>query len=183
LSAEFIEVGGPLDQRVATNLYGVVVAVVAGGGAIGWPTPPSPPELDEWLADLIKAVRSDDAAAVLVRAGTGAVLGFGYWRRYGRPTLRVNADIEKVFVAPAAQGGGIGAGIVGSLIDSARNAGIETLTLDVRADNSGALRLYQRLGFTEYGRLPAFVAFGPYRYDQVLLCNDLRHSRPTAPSG
>jgi RimJ/RimL family protein N-acetyltransferase len=48
------------------------------------------------------------------------------------------------------------------------------LTLDLRGDNAGARRLYERLGFVEYGRLPRFVAFGDRRWDKVLMLLDLR---------
>ncbi|MFE4552168.1 GNAT family N-acetyltransferase, partial [Streptomyces sp. NPDC056785] len=39
---------------------------------------------------------------------------------------------------------------------------------------TGALHLYRSLGFTEYGRLPRFVAVGEHRYDKVFLMLDLR---------
>ena len=60
------------------------------------------------------------------------------------------------------------------LISSAADAGIEILTLDFRGDNERAARLYQSVGFAEYGRLPGFVAFGAARYDRVLYARDLR---------
>ncbi|MFI5959604.1 GNAT family N-acetyltransferase [Cryptosporangium sp. NPDC051539] len=171
--ATFVRVRGPLDERTAANLYSVVVGVVLGGGAIGWVKPPSRAEFDEWLSDVVGAVRAGEADAVLVGEAGGAVAAFGYWRRYARPTLRVNADLEKVFVAPGDQGRGLGGQVVSLLIESAHQAGIETLTLDARGDNLPAIRLYERLGFTRYGHLPAFIAFGPYRYDQLLFLKRL----------
>jgi len=171
--ATYAQVTGPLPERTASNLYSVVVGVVATGGAIGWSEPPSRAEFDEWLADVVASVRAGDAVAVLAGTDGGAVLGFGYWRRYQRPTLRVNADVEKVFVAPGDRGNGLGGRLVSLLVESARQTGIETLTLDVRGDNVGAIRLYERLGFVEYGRRRGFVAFGMYRYDQVLLAQRL----------
>ncbi|TQS41481.1 GNAT family N-acetyltransferase [Cryptosporangium phraense] len=171
--ATFVRIRGALDERTAANLYSVVVGIVLGGGAIGWASPPTRAEFDEWLAEVVGAVRDGEAVAVLAGGVGGAVAGFGYWRRYARPTLRVNADVEKVFVAAADQGQGIGERLVSLLVESARQAGIETLTLDARGDNVGAVRLYERLGFTRYGHLPAFVAVGPYRYDQVLLAKRL----------
>ncbi len=59
------------------------------------------------------------------------------------------------------------------LIDTAFEAGIEVLTLDFRGDNGSAAALYRSLGFTEYGRLPRFVAVGPARYDKVFYALDL----------
>ena len=69
---------------------------------------------------------------------------------------------------------GIGRALTAALINDARAAGVEVLTLDARGDNITALSLYESLGFTEYGRLPRFVAFGERRYDKVFLMIDLR---------
>jgi ribosomal protein S18 acetylase RimI-like enzyme len=94
-------------------------------------------------------------------------------------TLVANgADLQKIAVAPDAQGCGVGRALVGALIADARAARIEVLTLDCRADNANALHLYQESGFTEYGRLKKFVAFGDRRYDKVLLSLDLRGTGP-----
>jgi ribosomal protein S18 acetylase RimI-like enzyme len=174
LSTEILRVTGPLDEQTTVGLYRTVAEVVASGGAIGWPEPPSRREFDTWLAGVVGAIMGAEAAAFLALGPEGAdeevsVLGFGYWRRYPRPTLRVNADLEKVFVTSSARGAGLGRELVQELVESARVAGVETLTLDARGDNTDAIRLYEQFGFVEYGRLPRFVAFGADRYDQVLL--------------
>ncbi|NEA43009.1 GNAT family N-acetyltransferase [Streptomyces sp. SID11385] len=102
------------------------------------------------------------------------LLGLGWWRRYSRPTHRPHADLEKLAVDPAAAGRGLGRALTEALVSEARAAGIEVLTLDARGDNTRALSLYRSLGFTEYGRLPAFVAVGARRYDKVFCSYDLR---------
>lgn len=61
-----------------------------------------------------------------------------------------------------------------ALIADARETGIEVLTLDARGDNTTALHLYRSLGFTEYGRLPDFVAVGEHHYDKVFQMLDFR---------
>lgn len=101
-------------------------------------------------------------------------VGLGYWRRYARPTHRPHADLERIFVAPAHQGAGVGRALVQALLASAKAAGIEVLTLDLRADNTSALRLYESLGFVEYGRLERFVAVGDERYGKIFCALDLR---------
>ena len=53
-------------------------------------------------------------------------------------------------------------------------APFEVLTLDARGDNARALHLYQSLGFTEYGRLTDYAAFGERRYDMVMCKLDFR---------
>lgn len=97
-----------------------------------------------------------------------------YWLRYGWPTHRPHADLEKVAVDAAAHGRGVGRALTAALIADAREAGIEVLTLDARGDNTNARRLYRSLGFTEYGRLPGFVAVCERRYDKVFCMLDFR---------
>jgi len=104
----------------------------------------------------------------------GRLIGLGYWTRYERPTHRLHADLRRIAVARHAQGRGAGRALTSALIDAARAARIEVLTLDARGDNTGALRLYRSLGFTEYGRLRDFVAVGERRFDTVFCALDLR---------
>lgn len=147
--------------------------LVAGGAALGWVDPPEPGEVAALLQDVAAASERGDAC--LTGAWIGQRLaGLGYWQRYARPTLRPHADIEKVAVAPDCQGRGVGRLLMTELVRSATGAGIEILTLDFRADNERAARLYRSLGFTEYGRLPRFVAVGPARYDKLFYARDLR---------
>ncbi|MFG2669743.1 GNAT family N-acetyltransferase [Streptomyces sp. NPDC048445] len=74
----------------------------------------------------------------------------------------------------AAHGRGVGRALTAALIADARETGIEVLTLDARGDNTNALHLYRSLGFTEYGRLPDFVAVGEHRYHKVFYMLDFR---------
>ncbi|KNX38881.1 GNAT family N-acetyltransferase [Luteipulveratus halotolerans] len=154
----------------------LIQRLVADGAALGWTAPPSRAE----VADLVWEVVDDgpgDASFVVAEVGD-EIAGLGFWRRYLRPTYRPHADLEKVAVSPDFQGRGLAHEIVRRLVDSARDAGIEMLTLDFRGDNAAAERLYASHGFREYGRLPGFVAPGEgQRYDRVMQVLDLR---PTA---
>jgi [ribosomal protein S18]-alanine N-acetyltransferase len=58
-----------------------------------------------------------------------------------------DADVMTVAVAPGHRGTGLGARLLGLLIDSARAAGASQLLLEVRADNLPAQRLYLGAGF------------------------------------
>ena len=89
----------------------------------------------------------------------------------------MHADIEKVAVEPRRQGQGIGRAVMAELVAAAREAGVEVLTLDFRADNQTAAQLYASLGFEQYGRLRGFVAVGDLRYDKVFYALDLRVDR------
>ncbi|MEY6567735.1 N-acetyltransferase family protein, partial [Streptomyces sp. PGLac3x] len=146
-----------------------------GGAAGGWVEPPSPDEVAELFAQVRAATRAGDGALRVAYLGERLV-GLGYWLRYARPTHRPHADLEKLAVDAAAHGHGVGRALTAALVADARWAGVEVLTLDARGDNAGALHLYRSLGFTEYGRLPDFVAVGERRYDKVFCMLDLREA-------
>ncbi|MGE7437485.1 GNAT family N-acetyltransferase [Kitasatospora sp. NPDC001175] len=162
-----------LGVRFAESAHKILTDLVRGGAALGWVEPPSRDEVSELLDHVISAVHAGDAAlraAYLDRR----LVGLGYWLRYARPTHRPHADLEKIAVDAAAHGRGIGRALTAGLVADARRAGIEILTLDARGDNSNALHLYRSLGFSEYGRLPDFVAVGTGRYDKVFYMLDFR---------
>lgn len=172
-SAVEIRDGIAADESVADAAQAILAELVAGGAALGWVEPPSKPEIGALLAKVSAASRAGDGALRLAYAGDRLV-GLGYWLRYERPTHRPHADLEKIAVSSEAQGLGVGRQLTAALIDSARTAGVEVLTLDARGDNANALHLYRTLGFREYGRLPDFVAVGERRYDKVFYMLDLR---------
>jgi ribosomal protein S18 acetylase RimI-like enzyme len=153
----------------------ILADLVAGGAALGWVEPPSLAEVTALLEGVAAAAETGDGS---LRAAylDDRLVGIGYWTRYPRATHRRNADLQKIAVATDAQGRGAGRAITTALIDDARRAGIEVLTLDVRGDNTNAQRLYESLGFTAYGRLPDFVAVGENRYDKVCYYLDLRRT-------
>ena len=162
-----------LVARFAASAHQILADLVRGGAALGWVEPPSPDEVAELLGHVVAAVHAGDAglrAAYVDRR----MVGLGYWLRYARPTHRPHADLEKIAVDAAAHGRGIGRALTAALIADARQSGIEVLTLDARGDNSTALHLYRSLGFSEYGRLPDFVAVGARRHDKVLYMLDFR---------
>lgn len=56
--------------------------------------------------------------------------------------------LNNVAVLPPLRGHGIGTALLQHILEEGRRLGAKRATLEVRASNSGALRLYQRLGFS-----------------------------------
>ena len=162
-----------VDDAFVTAAHEILADLVGGGAALGWVDPPGLDEVAALFGHVAAAVAGGDGALRAAYDG-GRLVGLGFWLRYARPTHRPNADLQKIAVAADLHGRGVGRALTAALIDDARRAGIEVLTLDARGDNHGALHLYQSLGFQVYGRLPRFVAVGERRYDKVLLMLDLR---------
>lgn len=66
------------------------------------------------------------------------------------------ARIYSVVVAPCARGKGLAAALIDRAEVFARRAGKREMTLEARADNAAAHRLYLRLGYVEQQRLPGY---------------------------
>jgi ribosomal protein S18 acetylase RimI-like enzyme len=163
-----IELAWPseLDDELSLDAHRVLHDVVASGGAVGYSSPPDRAASDKWLAEVLDAVRAGDAAFALARVD-GRIAAFGCWRRMPWEPFRHSAEIHKVMTHPQARGQGLGRAVVGALVDNARTADLETLLLDVRGNNHGALELYEDFGFRVYGRAPNVVEVGNLRFDSV----------------
>ncbi len=176
-----------VSEDLCAGVHRVLHAVVAAGGAVGYLTPPPRAVTDGWLEETLAAVRAGDAAFA---AGVvaGRVEATGVWRRGPAPIFTHTAEVGKVMAHPDARGLGLGRLVVGGLIDRARAAGLELLTLGVRGNNHGSIDLYRSLGFVEWGRLPNVIEVGDDRYDDVRMCLELGRGpgvrlRGSAPGG
>lgn len=164
-------------KQFIASLTRMLGQLVQEGAALGWTEPPPSAEISELLTELTTGPA--DETCVVVEKGRDEVIGFGYWQRYERPTHRPHADLEKLAVDPSYAGAGLGRRLLRTLIEQARLAGVEQLTLDFRGDNQAAEHLYLSEGFREYGRLPDFVApTKDRRLDKVFHVLDLRNSAP-----
>lgn len=152
------------DETVYAEVSRLIQAVAALGGAVGWLTVPDRSETDVWLDTVLK-----NGGRVAVVRIDGRIEALGLWSRFGATVLERNAEIAKVMTHPDARGRGLARSLVVALVDDARAAGVETLVLDVRGNNHGAIRMYESLGFETYGRLPDFIAVGDDRFDRLLL--------------
>jgi len=60
---------------------------------------------------------------------------------------RVAAMIQNVGVVPGHRGAGLGSLLIARVVEACGRAGLARVCLEVTADNRGAVRLYERLGF------------------------------------
>lgn len=70
------------------------------------------------------------------------------------------AFVQTMAVAPAAQGMGLGARLLVALLDEAARRRQRVVSLEVRADNPVAQRLYERHGFRRVGVRRGYYAGG-----------------------
>ncbi|SCL44678.1 Acetyltransferase (GNAT) family protein [Micromonospora citrea] len=146
-----VEVPASVRERTVRDLGGCVrlLAEVHGrdGYPVNWPefpdawlTPPSlvaswVAELDGRLAGHVGLSRSDagDAAPAL-------------WAARARVSVDATVVVNRLFVAPSARGHGLGALLMARAVEEARDRGLHPV-LDVVASDTGAVALYERLGW------------------------------------
>lgn len=82
------------------------------------------------------------------------VLGYasyGPWRPHDGYRQTVE---HSVYVAPQAQGAGIGRALMEALIARARANGLHVMVAGIDAQNAGSIALHERLGFTQTALMP-----------------------------
>ncbi|HXT07347.1 MAG TPA: GNAT family N-acetyltransferase [Roseiarcus sp.] len=120
-------------------------AIIATSTAVYRDDPVTLEERTDWLH-----ARQAAGFPTIVAERGGEVLGFasyGQWRG-AFPGYRHSVE-HSVHVGEAARGLGLGAALMGHLLDLAREAGVHVMVGAVDADNAGSLRFHGKLGFTE----------------------------------
>ncbi len=90
--------------------------------------------------------RPDTRHYLAALSGQGELLGYA-----GLCDYPDEAFVQTMAVAPSAQGQGVGARLLQALLAEAARRGQRTVSLEVRADNGPAQRLYARHGFARRG--------------------------------
>lgn len=99
---------------------------------------------------LLDALTRDDTF-YLVAEKAGRVVGM-----CGVQNISGDGEVTNVSVARDCRGEGIGYKMLKQLLERGRGIGIKDYTLEVRAGNEHAIRLYERLGFKGEGLRPGF---------------------------
>ncbi len=68
-------------------------------------------------------------------------------------------DICNVATVPEFRGKGVGRAIVAALLENAKITGASVVMLEVRASNTAAIALYEKMGFTLVGKRKNFYSF------------------------
>lgn len=101
---------------------------------------------EPWSPGMFREEMRNPRSHFFVMLVDGAVAGYGgFWQ------VLDEAHITSVTVGAAWRGQGLGRILLTHLIDAARRAGCIMATLEVRASNDVARRLYERFGFRQVG--------------------------------
>jgi len=93
-------------------------------------------------------LRNNPAAVYIVlrEPGNDRLAGYaGFW------LVEDEAHVTSIAILPELRGGGAGSRLLFSLVCQARDRGARWVTLEVRADNVPAQKLYKRFGFAKVG--------------------------------
>lgn len=104
-----------------------------------------------WSEKSIASELNNELALWLVAEDGGAVVGY-----VGSQTVFPETDMMNIAVVPQRRREGIAEVLVDALIQELKRIGSNSLTLEVRASNTPAIALYQKMGFHEVGRRPNY---------------------------
>jgi phosphinothricin acetyltransferase len=97
------------------------------------------------------AAKLEQNLPVLVATDEGEVVGFSSYGPF-RPWPAYLYTVENsIYVAPDQRGKGIGAALLGPLIERARKAGLHTMAAGIDASNEVSIKLHARFGFVQAG--------------------------------
>ena len=102
---------------------------------------------DPWSEKSIASELDNKLAFWLVATEGERVAGY-----IGSQTVMDETDMMNVAVHPDFRRQGIAEALVNGLVEHLKTVGSRCLTLEVRASNTPAIDLYEKLGFSEIGR-------------------------------
>ena len=102
---------------------------------------------DPWSEASIASQHSNPLSCWLVAVEGERLAGY-----IGSQTVMGESDMMNVAVHPDCRSQGIATSLIVGLVEELRKRGSRCLTLEVRASNENAIRVYRRLGFMEVGR-------------------------------
>jgi ribosomal protein S18 acetylase RimI-like enzyme len=128
---------------------------VLGGASIGFVLPLAPDEIETYWRDALEAVRGR-GRILLAAFERERLIGSVQLALEPRANGRHRAEVMKLMVLRSHRGHGVGRALMQELLAIARQSGRSLLLLDVRSDDP-AERLYRRLGFVPFGRVPGYA--------------------------
>jgi ribosomal protein S18 acetylase RimI-like enzyme len=130
-------------------------AAIIDGGGFGWLSPPGRQVIESYFKGLLMVPERE----LYLGRVDGVIVGSAQLVRPPRnnEAQAMAATVTQAFVAPYARRLGLARMMVMRVEERARNLGYQILNLDVRETHSGAIALYEGLGYTRWGTHPAYA--------------------------
>jgi GNAT superfamily N-acetyltransferase len=140
-------------RRIA--LVDLLVDSVEGGASVGFVWPMTRTKAEAWWKETL-ASHARGERLIFTGHAQGRLDGTVQLIPTPKENQAFRADLSKLLVHRRARRQGLGAMLMRAAEDEARRIGRTLLTLDTEA-GSAAERLYERLGWTKYGEVPAYA--------------------------
>ena len=150
-----VELAAALADRDLADLCDSTESAILDGGGFGWLAPPPRAALERYWKGVLLVPERD----LFIGRLEGAVAGSAQLARPPRnnEAQAFAATITANFVAPWARGRGLARALTLAVETAARDQGFSHLNLDVRATQTGAIQLYESLGFTRWATNPDYA--------------------------
>jgi len=153
-------------ESVLPDLVQIFRDVVNGGVPLGFLAPITLQTAHEYWLSVVPELEAG-TRILLVAQNDGGVLGSGQLALAQRPNSQHRAELQKLFVARAARGMGIGQLLMQALEDVALEHGRTLIQLNTRV-GLDAVGFYRRLGYREVGVIPGWTKDAEgRRYDHI----------------
>ena len=106
---------------------------------------------DPWSENSVAGELNNPLSLWLVALDGDAVAGY-----VGSQSVLGESDMMNIAVDPNYRRQGVAAALIEELVLQLKEKGNCCLTLEVRASNAPAVKLYEKLGFTQIGRRPNY---------------------------
>ncbi|MBM6546690.1 GNAT family N-acetyltransferase [Janibacter sp. YIM B02568] len=156
LQAPRVRVLRALTPAVREQLIDLWVRVNEAGGAVGFGVDATRADVEAELDRRAQALATGALTVVTLVSPSGDLLGVGFLRRASSALLSHVRNVEVVMVEPERRGLSLGRHLMAVIHRTAREEGVEILTLDYR-DGLGLGDFYESLGYREVGRHPGLI--------------------------
>ncbi|WP_245999323.1 GNAT family N-acetyltransferase [Paracoccus methylarcula] len=161
-----IRTAHPEDARAVATIWNPIIRDTA---ITFWPSERNESE----IAAIIRDRQAARHPFLLSQDEEGKVTGFGSYSQFRAGGGYARSMEHTINLAPEARGTGAAALLLTALEDHARNAGHRLMIGGITASNEISIRFHTRMGYAEWGRIPAAGwKFGRF-HDLVLMGKDL----------
>ena len=128
----------------------------------------SVPSLEDELAFIEGHSESGNSALWVTKDATAKIVGVMNLDGYPHPQRMHTAGFGMSLLA-GHRGKGLGTRMINAMLDWAGKAGLERVELEVLSNNTGAAKLYRKMGFVEEGRKVGAVRLDDEVIDIILM--------------
>lgn len=125
----------------------------------------------EYVAQALMGVEKGDIISVVAEIGGKVVANsdvrrgqYGDTRHHGHLGIAILREYRSL---------GIGLQMMRTLVRECRKVGLKTVQLEVFANNTRAIHLYEKVGFKEVGRIPKKMHRDSRFYDSLVMATEL----------